>query len=192
MADPGVRELDEADAPAERQDHRTALAELAREHHRALVRFLTARMGSAEDAREVAQEAYAKVLALDLPDTVSFLAGYVWKTAGNLATDRKRQQATRSRLDERTQAGTEGHARSPEATVYAQQRLELLSKAMEELPARRREAFVLRVLQERSFQEVAQCMNIDERKAMLYVAKALKHCQDYLAAAEATRRASKK
>jgi RNA polymerase sigma factor (sigma-70 family) len=176
---------------AEQKGHKKALADLARDHHRALVRFLTARIGSSEEAREIAQEAYARVLALDLPDTVGFLAGYVWKTARNLATDRGRQRATRSRhLDELARGRFESHAPSPEGVTYTHQRLELLSKAVDELRRLRprwHEAFTLRIVEERSFQEVAQRMNIAERNAMEYVAKALRHCQSYLDTAEAIR-----
>src|SRR5579862_6420761 len=77
-----------ADSPAaEQSDPKKALAKLAREHHRALVHFLLARVGSKDRAEELAQETYAKVLALDAPKAVSFLAGYVWRTAQHLATN---------------------------------------------------------------------------------------------------------
>ena len=173
---------------AEQRSHKKALADLARDHHRALVRFLTARVGSWDEAREIAQEAYARVLALDLPDTVGFVAGYVWRTARNLATDRGRQKATRSRhLDELARGSIDNHAPSPEALIYTHQRLEVLSEAVEELRRLRprwHEAFVLRVVEEHSFQEVAQRMNIAERNAMEHVSKALRHCQSYLDTAE--------
>lgn len=70
-----------------------ALEDLARNHHKALVRFLTLRTGSREDAQEVAQEAYAKLLARERqPGTISFLAGYLWRVAANLAGERKRRR----------------------------------------------------------------------------------------------------
>jgi RNA polymerase sigma factor (sigma-70 family) len=185
MVDPERAELD---SPAKQEVHTKALADLARDHHWALLRFLAARTGSQDEAREVAQEAYAKMLALDRPETVGFLAGYLWKIAGNLAAERKRQRATRARLDEVALFDVEKSAPSPETHVYASQRLELLEKAIGELPPKWLEAFILRVLEERSFREVAERMNIGERMAMVYVARALEHCQNYLDAAEATRR----
>jgi RNA polymerase sigma factor (sigma-70 family) len=182
-------------SPAEKRGHNKALADLARNHHRALVRFLTARVGSWDEAREIAQEAYARVLALDLPDTVGFLAGYVWKTARNLATDRGRQKATRSRhLDELARGHIESHAPSPEAVTYTHQRLELLSKAVDDMRRERprwHQAFMLRIVEEQSFQAVAQQMNIAERNAMEYVSKALRYCQGYLDTAEVVRGSQK-
>jgi DNA-directed RNA polymerase specialized sigma24 family protein len=128
--DPDPGEADDCEPPLERDGHTKALAELARDHHRALLRFLTARTGSQDEALEVAQEAYAKMLALDHPETVGFLAGYMWKIAGNLANERKRQRANRARLDLVALFEPEKHAQSAEALVYTQQRLELLEKAI--------------------------------------------------------------
>jgi RNA polymerase sigma factor (sigma-70 family) len=179
------------DSSAGREDHTKALAELAREHDRALLRFLTARTGSREAAREVLQEAYAKMLALDRPETVGFLAGYMWKLARNLATNRRNQEATRARLDAFALFGTQDFAPSPETLVCEQQRLELLERAIDELTGNCLEAFVLRVQHGLTFKEVAERMNIGERMAQLHVARALRHCQDYLDAAEATRRMAK-
>jgi len=176
------------DPRAARAGHVNALAEVARNHHRALLRFLTIRTGSKEEAREIAQEAYAKALALDQPGTISFLAGYLWKIAGNLATDRKRQRAMRQRLDPVALFEPEKLAPSPEVMVDAHQRLKLVESAIDELPPKCLQAFVLRVLEDRSFDEVGQRMNISARMAKMYVARALEHCQTYVDAAELAQR----
>src|ERR1700756_676267 len=75
----------EKEGPA-RIDH------LFREHNDALVRFLSARLGSYQDAREVAQEAYVRLLNLDRPGAANFLKALLYKTAANLAIDRLRHQ----------------------------------------------------------------------------------------------------
>jgi RNA polymerase sigma-70 factor (ECF subfamily) len=152
---------------------------------------LTARTGSQEEAREVAQEAYAKLLALDHPEAIGFLAGYMWKVAGNLATERKRTRANRARLHHKTLFQIDNHAPSAETLVYTRQCLELLERAIDDLPPRCAEAFILRVLEERKFKEVAEEMGIGVRMAMMYVARALEYCQGCLDAAEATRRMPK-
>lgn len=53
--------------------HAAEVAALFREHNRTLVNFLLARLKSEHDAREVAQEAYVRLLQLDRPGGVSFL-----------------------------------------------------------------------------------------------------------------------
>lgn len=70
---------------------------LFREHNRALVSFLAARLGSEQEAREVAQEAYVRLLRLDHPSASSFLRAHLFHIAANLAIDRLRQRAFHAR-----------------------------------------------------------------------------------------------
>lgn len=73
---------------AEAQDRASLLARLFREHNQELFGFLCTRLRSEQDAREVAQEAYARLLQLDQPGAISLLRAYLFKTAANLAIDR--------------------------------------------------------------------------------------------------------
>jgi len=70
---------------SERNARRTVeLSQLFREHNRALVLFLASRLKNIQAAREVAQEAYVRVLELDTPGAISFLRSYLFKVAANL------------------------------------------------------------------------------------------------------------
>src|ERR1700726_5118425 len=74
---------------------RTAVAErLFRDHDGALIRFLRGRVGSRNEALEVAQEAYVRLLSLDQPGAVSYLRAFLFKTAANIAIDRRRRNQT--------------------------------------------------------------------------------------------------
>src|SRR5580692_147523 len=77
---------------AQEEGHAARIDHLFREHNDALVRFLSARLGSYQDAREVAQEAYVRLLNLDRPGAAGFLKALLYKTAANLAIDRLRHQ----------------------------------------------------------------------------------------------------
>lgn len=177
-------------ADTARSAHVKNLADLASHHHPALLRFLTARTGSRDEARDVAQDAYAKILAVSSPESVDRLAGYLWKTAGNLAAERRRTRTTRARLDVVALFDPEERAPSAEALASVQESIALLQKAIASLPSRYAEAFMLRVIEERSFKEVAERMNVSVRWAMEYVARALKHCHAFLNDAELGVRAS--
>ena len=170
------------DVPAEgsRADHGEALAEISRNHHAALVRFLTVRTGSAEDAKEIVQEAYAKMLALEHPGTISILAGYLWRIAVNLAIDRKRHRAVHERFRSASEPSLETQARSAESIVEAREHLAIVERAIEELPPRCLEAFVLHVLQGKTFDAVGREMTISGRMAKKHVARALEHLQGSL------------
>lgn len=70
------------------------------EGHRApLLRYLEALTQSREDAKEIYHDACAKLISLDALDTVALPERYLWRTAHNLARDRKRERAVRIRLN---------------------------------------------------------------------------------------------
>src|SRR5215469_2505957 len=71
---------------------------LFREHNEALVRFLLARLRSRQAALEVAQEAYVRLLSLDQPGAVSYLRSFLFKTAANIAIDRRRRHRSYDRV----------------------------------------------------------------------------------------------
>ena len=57
-------------ATSESAVYRRALGETFRRFHAGLVRMLSVRTGSVEDAKEIMQEAYARIIALDHPGAI--------------------------------------------------------------------------------------------------------------------------
>ena len=174
---------------APKDDCARALADLARSHHEALVRFLTLRTGSREDAQEVAQEAYAKLLALDRSDAISFLAGYLWRIAANLAVDHKRRRELEVRFAAFAGKAEDLLEASSESVADARQRLVIVERAIGELPRKCRQAFTLRVLNGLKFEQVGREMGISDRMAKIYVARSLEYLQDSLDAEDRRRSA---
>src|ERR1700744_5689079 len=81
-----------ADPVPEGEESRASVVErLFREHNEALLRFLRGRVGSRNEALEIAQEAYVRLLSLDQPGAVSYLRAFLFKTAANIAIDRHRR-----------------------------------------------------------------------------------------------------
>jgi DNA-directed RNA polymerase specialized sigma24 family protein len=75
------------------------ISKLYREHNRALVNFVLTRVANEQEAKEIAQEAYVRLLQLDQSVAVSYLRWHLFKIAKHIAVDRYRQHALRSRLD---------------------------------------------------------------------------------------------
>src|SRR5687767_9404878 len=93
----------------------SALVErLFREHNEALIRFLRPRVRSRQEAREVAQEAYVRLLSLDRAGAVSYLRAFLFKTAANLAVDRLRHDESQARTAEAPLFHEFIEARTPE------------------------------------------------------------------------------
>ncbi|HEY0339863.1 MAG TPA: sigma factor, partial [Steroidobacteraceae bacterium] len=80
------------DAEPDRGARAALVDRLFREHNEALIRFLTVRVRSPQEARDVAQEAYVRLLSLDEPGAVSYLRAFLFKTAANIAVDRRRRE----------------------------------------------------------------------------------------------------
>ena len=122
-----------AAAEAERSGARSAeISQLFRDHNRALVLFLTSRLKDMQAAREVAQEAYVRVLQLEAPGAVSFLRSYLFKVAANLAIDRLRSQQSRARLDPVESVEDFLDEATPERTAIAREELALLGSVIAE------------------------------------------------------------
>lgn len=171
-------------ARRERSVRAAALAAFVRGQHQSLVRFLTRRVGSREAARDIVQCAYLKVLSVERPGAIRELDRYVWRSALNLATDWLRRRAVQMeyvRCQWRDSARLEPPA---ETELEARDRLEAMTHAFETLSARCQEAYRLRVLQERPFKAVGQCMGISDRMAKIYVARAHLSMRDALERAE--------
>jgi RNA polymerase sigma-70 factor (ECF subfamily) len=169
------------------QDRSQALTEIFRNHHAALVRFLAVRTGSTEDAKEIVQEAYARVLALDRPGTISVLAGYLWRIAVNLAVDRRRQRTLRERFSSAVRASAERQEFSAESMCEARERLAIVERALGELPPKCIEAFVLHVLRGLKFDDVGREMGTSGEMARKHVARSLEYLQTRLDAADGMR-----
>lgn len=154
---------------------------LFREHNQALVGFLTARLGSEQEAREVAQEAYVRLLRLDQPTASSFLRAHLFHIAANLAIDRLRHRALRARtpLNELFQELL--FAPTPEHQALAAEEIEVLRRALRELPGKSACAFTLCMLLGRDMPGVAKEMHLSERAVRWHVQRAFEHCRARLA-----------
>lgn len=153
------------------------LATLFIEHNRSLHSFLRARLGTTQEAEDVAQEAYARLLQLGQPDAIGYLRAYLFKTAAHIAIDRVRQQRARSKLDMEVLSDSDEHQTTPEQEVEAAGQLELLKRALQELPVRYRRAFYLSRYHGWTTAQIAADMQIQERMARQYVGKATMYCK---------------
>jgi len=164
---------------ATREERAELVGRLFREHNRALVSFLRAKLHNDHEAREVAQEAYVRLLQLDSPGVVSFLQAYLFKIAANIAVDRIRHQVVRERaLDEDAAVFEEAdESTSPERGLLARDELRRVSAAMQSLPSKCRQAFALHVLQDRSLGEIAAEMNLSKRMVRYYIVRGLAVCK---------------
>jgi RNA polymerase sigma factor (sigma-70 family) len=156
---------------------------LFREHNAALLRFISAKVGSEQEAREIAQEAYVHLLQLDRPGAVSFLQAFLFKTAANLAIDRLRQRGRRSHMLSMPEVDFAAFELTPERQLSGEQAVNVLREAIARLPAKCRQAFLLHRVYEIQIEEIAERMGIGVCMARRYVARGLEYVRECLDAA---------
>jgi RNA polymerase sigma factor (sigma-70 family) len=165
-------------ATAADQDAHAALIEgLFREHNAALIRFLMLRLRSYQTAREVAQEAYVRLLSLHEAGTVSYLRAFLFRTAANLAIDRQRRDDVHSRAIELPLFHEFADSLTPERRVAGLQEIRRLDALLQELPPRCRQAFILNRFYGQDFAAIGEEMGLSERSIRAYVERALLHCR---------------
>lgn len=175
-ADPRDPAQDDASSDAHRA--RAALIErLFREHNEALIRFLVPRVRSHQEAREVAQEAYVRMLSLDEPGAVNYMRAFLFKTAANIAIDRKRRDDAHARATRSPPFAEFIDVRTPERRVAGEQAIQRLQRVVAALPTKCRQAFVLNEFYGMDFASIAAEMKISERMVRKYVVRALLLCR---------------
>ena len=157
-----------------------AVSRLFAEHNSTLLGFLRLRVRSDQEAREIAQEAYVRLLQLDEPDTISFLRAYLFRIASNLATDRLRRAAVRQVAhSDPVFEGTLDEI-GPDRSLIARQQLALVETALAELPESVRRAFLLHRLEGLTMSKIGGCLGVSERTAYNYIVRAMVHCRERL------------
>jgi len=178
-----VNDDEDASATAGSQVSHPEIERLFKEHNEALLCYINARLRSWSDAREVAQEAYVKLLRLDDVRAVSYLHAYLYRIAGNLINDRMRKRAVRTRHEHFVffdESDRESDIRSAEAESIAEQERQILERAVSELPARLRLVFALVELEGQPVKTVAEQLRIKPETVRQFIHRSYEYLADVL------------
>jgi RNA polymerase sigma factor (sigma-70 family) len=150
-----------------------------REHRPALLRFLRRRLGNEADADEVAQEAYLRLLRYSGQPDPGVQKALLYRIAINLAGMRARQAASHhsaahQSLDE---LPLESAAAAHDQQLIDQERLNLLMSAIQSLPDKCRQVFVLSRFHDLSYAEIALRCGISVKMVEKHISKALAVCR---------------
>ena len=158
----------------------TVVERLFREHNEALIRFLRGRVGSHNEALEVAQEAYVRLLSLDQPGAVSYLRAFLFKTAANIAIDRRRRHQNFDKVAGRQLFTELTENRTPERQLSGEQTLRHLGALIEGMPPKCREAFIMNQIHGLDAATIATRLGITDSMVRKYVVRALLHCRAHI------------
>ncbi|MBV1900691.1 MAG: RNA polymerase sigma factor [Kordiimonadaceae bacterium] len=155
---------------------------LFQRHNDELVRYLVGRLKSRDEAIEVAQEAYVRLLRLDDTSTIGFLRAFLFRTATNLAIDRQRKRghAVAYAENEKIDPNAQVFECTPERQVAGRQSLDRVVECIESLPPKCRHTFIEFKFRNRSYEDIAAEMGITTSMVRKYVLRALVYCTEQL------------
>lgn len=155
---------------------RAFLVLLFNKHRAALLRHVERLVSSREDAAELVQEAFLRVMRHVQTSRFEAAArAYLFQTATNLARDHHRRQRFRAheRLDELPEAALPGGPPSPDQAVASDQVLSLLREAIQDLPPVTRAVFLKARMQDVAHAQIAKEMGLSQRTVERRMAEAM-------------------
>ena len=164
-------------------------------YYRELLKFCLRTVGDRDVAADALQESYARVLAVQHP--VERPRAFLRQVASNVMRDHWRSEKLRNaifseRLDhpagppdavdspDSGSADAEPVAPScwqPEERAEARQRLALLQRAIDGLPEKQREVFILYRFEDMPHADIARRLNISVRMVERHLQLAMLHCK---------------
>ncbi|TDG15876.1 RNA polymerase sigma factor [Seongchinamella unica] len=169
------------------------IAELVSKHGGPLENYLARKLDSREDAAELAQEAYMRLHRLEQPENLDNARAFLFQVATNLAVDQLRRRQLHFRFL-RTEKGQvmEGEppdlnaaGASPEQILGARQKLQAIESALDSMPFKVKQAFLLHRQNGLPYSAIAEQMQVSVSSVEKYILRALKQCRQTMAAIEA-------
>jgi RNA polymerase sigma-70 factor (ECF subfamily) len=133
------------------------LDDLDRHYRRPLTTYFEKRIRQAYDVDDLVQEVFVRLAYRSRLDDIDSLGAYVFQTAASVIRDRLRRQTTHRAADHDGLDNSPDPADdfSPERVLQSRQRLASAIKALEELPTRTRQVFVLHLYEEMKQEDIA-------------------------------------
>lgn len=164
--------------------HKNDIEHLIKEHGATLIRFLSQRLKSREDAEDVAQSTFMRLYTLDNPSEVENPRAFLFQVAANLSVDQLRRKNLMGNFIDSELAKREGDDSvaidgdiSPEQVVEAKERVQRIFQVIDAMPTNVKQAFLLNRFKGLSYSEIAKLMDVSVSSVEKYMLDALKQCR---------------
>lgn len=163
------------EAPAEPT---LSIPDTIRRHHDSLIRFLRQRLRVPEDAFDVAQEAYIRMMQYQSSKDIKSPSSMLFRIAINVANDLGRAEQSRHVKDQCPLDDVDLVSDQPSAErqLAAEQDLSLLYEVIEQLPPKCRQAFLLSRVKLMTYPQIAQHCGISVKMVEKHISHALAVC----------------
>jgi RNA polymerase sigma factor (sigma-70 family) len=158
------------------------VTEFYRQQHKSLVDFLYRKLGSIQEAYDVAQQTYERLLSNSKTQLINNPRAFVFKVANNIAIDHLRQRKVRGEgdLPEFNNDSMISREPSPDEQVDYELTVAMVRTFISELPAKCRSAFLYYKFEERDYSEIAEILHVSESMVRKYVLRAMAYCRERL------------
>lgn len=151
-------------------------------HEASLRGYLKAAFPAVRDVDDVVQESFLRIWRRRAVEPVKSAKAFLFRVARNIALNTVRRER-RSPILSVTDLGElfvlDDKPNAADAAIREQE-LELLAEAVESLPARCREIFILRRLHGVPQKEIAARLGLSEQTVQVQAARGLRRCEEYL------------
>jgi RNA polymerase sigma-70 factor (ECF subfamily) len=162
---------DHALIEATKQGDESAFAEIVRRYRNPIVNYLYRFLNDYEEAVDLGQETFVRVyFAIDRYHTGFAFSTYIYRIATNLAISELRKRKRRrlmsltglfqSDRDDVTEFQPRDDRQLPDAELVDDERNKVIARAIAALPEKYRVAVVLRDVEGRSYEEIAEIMEL--------------------------------
>ena len=146
------------------------------EHHGWLVGWLRRRLGNTEQAADLAQDTFVKLVANPENDTIEQPRAYLATIARRLLIDQTRRHTLEQAYLEMLAVQPAIHAPSEEARAIVLESLRQIDTILLKLTQPARTAFLLSQLDGLTYEEIAVELSISVRTVKRYMATAFEEC----------------
>jgi RNA polymerase sigma-70 factor (ECF subfamily) len=148
-------------------------------HHNKLYHFILRKMGSVEEADELTQDVYVRLIRYKRPEAIVNLEAFLLTTASNLVRDRiRRLHARCHNLHDSLDDVSLDSGERLERQLETDQQVEILQKAIRELDVKSRKALLLHRFERWTHAQIAKEMETTIGVVRRYIDHAVAQCQD--------------
>lgn len=160
----------------------TILTELLLKERPSLLRLIRRIVGSVTDAEDLTQTLWLRIQAVTDNPPINNKQAYLYRLARNVALDRLRSFDRHNALFDSAPIPDEIEAPLPSAETHLidQENLKIIQHAIEDLPPRCREVFILRKVENLKIVEIAERLEMSPSMVARHLQNALTHCMTQL------------